>query len=293
LALKRWVANSHLSIIPVSQDDTLFAKEIRYFTLHVHEILGVQIPAGILKARDSVNDRLGVRFNLSLYNAKSQTFFGRTHESPVVWFENNKDVRYDVRLDHFIYFASPIYDDNCYGVAEIQLIHENNKTGVKRSYAMGWTTVRIFKDKNIVDIEDEEDDEEDFSNQLSLFDGSPRALLTMSASDINNKQRNGTKWQRRSGKFAYSLSKMQSLERAAHLFKPHDLIGTNNPVGGLEMVEYQSTEGPFLYNKKNPSKAANIKLAPQMELEIKGVVVKLPKLTLEVCNISSASCIIF
>ena len=105
---------------------------------------------------------------------KSQTFFGRTHESPVVWFENNKDVRYDVRLDHFIYFASPIYDDNCYGVAEIQLIHENNKTGVKRSYAMGWTTVRIFKDKNIVDIEDEEDDEEDFSNQLSLFDGSPR-----------------------------------------------------------------------------------------------------------------------
>ena len=26
LALKRWVANSHLSIIPVSQDDTLFAK---------------------------------------------------------------------------------------------------------------------------------------------------------------------------------------------------------------------------------------------------------------------------
>ena len=278
LALKRWVANSHLSIIPVSQDDTLFAKEIRYFTLHVHEILGVQIPAGILKARDSVNDRLGVRFNLSLYNAKSQTFFGRTHESPVVWFENNKDVRYDVRLDHFIYFASPIYDDNCYGVAEIQLIHENNKTGVKRSYAMGWTTVRIFKDKNIVDIEDEEDDEEDFSNQLSLFDGSPRALLTMSASDINNKQRNGTKWQRRSGKFAYSLSKMQSLERAAHLFKPHDLIGTNNPVGGLEMVEYQSTEGPFLYNKKNPSKAANIKLAPRMELEIKGVVVKLPKL---------------
>ena len=103
-------------------------------------------------------------------------------------------------------------------------------------------------------------------------------MLTMSASDINNKQRNGTKWQRRSGKFAYSLSKMQSLERAAHLFKPHDLIGTNNPVGGLEMVEYQSTEGPFLYNKKNPSKAANIKLAPQMELEIKGVVVKLPKL---------------
>ena len=34
----------------------------------------------------------------------------------------------------------------------------------------------------------------------------------------------------------------------------------------------------ILYNKKNPSKAANIKLAPRMELEIKGVVVKLPKL---------------
>ena len=75
VSIKRWVANSRKSIIPVSQDDTLFAKEIRYFTLHVHEILGVQIPAGILKARDSVNDRLGVRFNLSLYNAKVANIF--------------------------------------------------------------------------------------------------------------------------------------------------------------------------------------------------------------------------
>ena len=36
---------------------------------------GIQIPAPILKARDSMNDRLGVKFSFSLYNAKSQTFF--------------------------------------------------------------------------------------------------------------------------------------------------------------------------------------------------------------------------
>ena len=219
LALKRWLDQSHLSVVPVSHDDTFFAKEIRYYVLSLQEINGLQIPAPILKARDSMNDRLGVKFSFSLYNAKSQTFFGRTHGSPTYWFDSNKHSTYDVTLDHFIYFASPIYDDDCYGVAEIELIHEHNKSGVKYSYALGWTTLKIFKGRNIIDIDEEDDGDDDFYNTISLFDGSPRALYSMSASDVSSKVSQGSKWQKRPGKIVYAFNKNASVGECCASFQ--------------------------------------------------------------------------
>ena len=77
----------------------------------------------------------------------------------------------------------------------------------------------------------------------------------------------------------YAFNKMQALESVAHLFKPHDLIGSNNPVGGLEMIENKTSEGSFLYNKRDPTKPAIPKLATPMEVELRSVVVKIPKIT--------------
>ena len=102
----------------------------------------------------------------------------------------------------------------------------------------------------------------------------PRALYSMSASDVSSKVSRGSKWQKRPGKIVYAFNKMQALESVAHLFKPHDLIGSNNPVGGLEMIENKTSEGSFLYNRRDPTKPAIPKLATPMEVELRSVVVK-------------------
>jgi Ca2+-binding EF-hand superfamily protein len=272
LALKYWIDQAHLVHVPIH--DAVKGKEVTHFALRIHEVVNIKIPSSVLRSK-AKTDRLGVRVNLTFYGAKAKAFFGTTHEGPIKYVRV-EDVRDPIVVDEFMYFSSPVNDPDCYGVIEIQFVHENSSTGIKRAYAAGWSTFRCFsKTKDLMDVGDEDADDDEEMEDIVLYQGSPRALLTMAPEEVRKKK--GWK-QFRGRQVSYTLRSYNRLERIAHLFKIHDIIGMNDRLGGLEPVDVNGKEGPFLINPRYPNQPAVPSLAMKMEIDVKDIVVRIPKL---------------
>eukprot|EP00945_MAST-04E_sp_MAST-4E-sp1_P007574 g7574.t1 len=270
-ALKKWMSHAHLVQIPIH--DAVQGKEVTYFALHIHEVLNFKVPAPVQKTA-SPDDRYGVRVNLTFYGAKALSFFGNTYEGPMIFFDEPRPDT--VEINEYLYFCSPISDKDCYGVIELQAIHENSKTGHKTAYAGGWSTIKLFSNlSDLVDV-DEEDNLDEEVDELSLYQGSPRGLVSMSPEVIRKKS--GWK-QFRGRQLTYTLRTFNRLEKVSHLFKMHNIIGSMERVGGVESVEGpDGRDGPYLMNENDASAPANPELAIVMELEVKDIVVKIPKI---------------
>lgn len=225
------------------------------YLVMIKQVRGLRVPEQVLKSTRV--DNLFYRIQLSFFDLYTQKFFGHTwvgRPTKVV----NPTAQISLGRQTFVY-RSAIHDSQCVGVLEYVLCVVEKGTIVQQ-YGVGWTTLNLFSQNmnEIIDVADSEVFSQSAAQDdllqspsslryrgvsLFLWRGSPRSLLYSQAQPSqwqNQVTIAGTK----AGpcKVALEIFTFKALTPFYHLFRPNEIIGEHDIVGGFPTHHSHATD---------------------------------------------------
>eukprot|EP00949_MAST-11_sp_MAST-11-sp1_P005341 g5341.t1 len=282
VALKRWMRL--LQRCTVLQPRALLKetqqqqhRQMEYFVLHL-KAATFDLPKDLQRLQEQ-GRRISYRINVSMFSFDSGSFFGNTCRSHHARYEDDSE---STRLDSFMYFYTSLQGTRCIGVAEVVIVEDDPKTGLRKEFSLGWTELPdMFKSDSAIDVS-ERGYSEDATKRL--YCGSPRMLLFPDVTFDNYHRKMKEDSNILTGaSLTYEIRQHRDLRKIAHLFQPNELVGDYEVLPGVYPVVPlgHSTMRPCLnmvggQKKKTARVNKRPKLSPTMELEIQDIEITLP-----------------
>ncbi|XP_075046122.1 nephrocystin-4 isoform X2 [Mixophyes fleayi] len=163
------------------------------------------------------------QIRLSLFDITYHHFFGRTWKSLVKPLKTVTGQTSKVFFNETIYFHTSLTDPGIVAVVEVVAITKK-RDGIKQEVSCGFGLMRLFNIQS-------EEDKTNQNKRLSLYQGSPRALLHPSFKDPTELSRHMTLIEK--SHIQYNVRIHSGLQDLTHLLPPNILLSGSETIPGL------------------------------------------------------------
>ncbi|XP_069804514.1 nephrocystin-4 [Dendropsophus ebraccatus] len=198
---------------------------VQRWKLSAGDTVGFQIFLGPLEGIPGRQGTLEAQYQLrlSLFDITYHHFFGRTWKSLIKPVKTVTDQTCKVFFNETVYFHTRLSDPGIVAVVEVVAITKRRDGGRQES-SCGFGLMRLFTGQS-------EEEEASQQKRLTLYHGSPRALLHPAFKDLAELNRHMTLIEK--SHIQYGLRTHSALKEVSHLLPPDVLISGSERIPGL------------------------------------------------------------